>query len=83
MSIIHGLLFLMQDLGIETQSHLNLKPVPNELLPALEEHLKDMEKKGFSASSSTEAAASIKCVCVCAYVCVRMCVRVRVVCVCM
>lgn len=32
-----------QDVGVDCQGHLNLRQVPEDLLPALENHISDMD----------------------------------------
>ena len=38
-----NLSFSLQNVGVDKNSHLNLRQVPEDLLPALESHLKEMD----------------------------------------
>ena len=40
---VRHLALSMQNVGVDKQSHLNLRQVPEDLLPALESHLKEMD----------------------------------------
>ncbi|XP_064404665.1 phosphatidylinositol-binding clathrin assembly protein-like isoform X2 [Halichondria panicea] len=56
---VQAFLQLSEQVGIDSQTHLNLRQVPEDLLPALENHLSEMDalKKTGDASPSIRAAS--------------------------
>ncbi len=61
-----NVVWLFQSVGVDKDSHLNLRQVPEDLLPALEQHLADMD------ASKKSSGSQPRCVCVCVCVCVRV-----------
>jgi hypothetical protein len=57
---VHKFLQLAEDVGVDKQSHLNLRQVPEDLLPALESHLTEMDsiKKAANAQPSPQIKAA-------------------------
>jgi hypothetical protein len=57
---VHKFLQLAEDVGVDKQSHLNLRQVPADLLPALESHLTEMDsiKKAANAQPSPQIMAA-------------------------
>ncbi|CAI7999856.1 Clathrin coat assembly protein AP180, partial [Geodia barretti] len=57
---VHKYLHLAEDVGVDKQSHLNLRQVPEDLLPALESHLTEMDsiKKAANAQPSPQIKAA-------------------------
>lgn len=57
---VHKFLQLAEEVGVDKQSHLNLRQVPEDLLPALESHLSEMDsiKKAANAQPSPQIRAA-------------------------
>jgi hypothetical protein len=57
---VHKFLELAEEVGVDKQSHLNLRHVPEDLLPALESHLSEMDsiKKAPNAQPSPQIKAA-------------------------
>ncbi|CAI7999864.1 Phosphatidylinositol-binding clathrin assembly protein [Geodia barretti] len=55
---VHKYLHLAEDVGVDKQSHLNLRQVPEDLLPALESHLTEMDSIKKAANAQPRSATT-------------------------
>ena len=64
----------LQEVGVDRQSHLNLRQVPEDLLPALESHLSEMDAIKKTANAQPRSARphppvlhTCTCICICIF----------------